>query len=63
MLMSLLIEHGQLASLVTADERGWLALAYTIFIGELLGSTLVLADCPMLHGRVAPSVCCFRCSP
>src|SRR5258706_2021023 len=32
MLMSLLLEHGQLASLITADERGWLALAYTIFI-------------------------------
>ena len=51
MLMSLLIEHGQLASLVTADERGWLALAYTIFIGgNRRVRTLVLADRPMLHG-------------
>src|SRR3954468_10484644 len=36
-LMSLLLEHGQLASLATADQRGWLALAYTIFIGGILG--------------------------
>jgi hypothetical protein len=32
-LMSLVLEHGQLATLVKADERGWLALAYTVFIG------------------------------
>lgn len=37
MLMSLLLEHRQLSSLATADERGWLALAYTIFIGGILG--------------------------
>src|SRR5262249_61435995 len=36
-LMSLLLEHGQLTSLVTADRRGWLALAYTIFIGGIFG--------------------------
>lgn len=36
-LMSLLLEHGQMTSLVTANERGWLALAYTIFIGGILG--------------------------
>src|SRR6201995_688921 len=38
MLMSLLMEHGQLASLVAADERGWLALAPTIFIGGVVAS-------------------------
>jgi O-acetylserine/cysteine efflux transporter len=55
MLMSLLLEHRQLASLVTADERGWLALAYTIFIGGIVGFGLwfwLIARCSM--GRVAP---------
>lgn len=55
MLMSLLLEHGQLASLVTADQRGWLALAYTIFIGGIVGFGLwfwLIARCSM--GRVAP---------
>jgi O-acetylserine/cysteine efflux transporter len=55
MLMSLLLEHGQLASLVTADERGWLALAYTIFIGGIVGFCLwfwLIGRCSM--GRVAP---------
>src|SRR5262249_2328800 len=54
-LMSLLLEHGQLTSLVTADQRGWLALAYTIFIGGILGFGLwfwLIARCSM--GRVAP---------
>lgn len=54
-LMSLLLEHGQVASLVTADERGWLALAYTIFIGGIVGFGLwfwLIARCSM--GRVAP---------
>jgi O-acetylserine/cysteine efflux transporter len=54
-LMSLLLEHGQLASLITADERGWLALAYTIFIGGIVGFGLwfwLIARCSM--GRVAP---------
>src|SRR5579872_779447 len=37
MVMSWLLEHGQLASLVTADDHGWLALAYTIFIGGIAG--------------------------
>ena len=37
MLMSFLLEHGQLATLIMADERGWLALAYTIFIGGIVG--------------------------
>jgi O-acetylserine/cysteine efflux transporter len=55
MLMSLFLERGQLASLVTADERGWLALAYTIFIGGIVGFGLwfwLIARCSM--GRVAP---------
>jgi O-acetylserine/cysteine efflux transporter len=54
-LMSLLLEYGQLASLVAADERGWLALAYTIFIGGIVGFGLwfwLIARCSM--GRVAP---------
>jgi O-acetylserine/cysteine efflux transporter len=54
-LMSLLLEHGQWASLATADPRGWLALAYTIFIGGILGFGLwfwLIARCSM--GRVAP---------
>ena len=55
MLMSLLLEYGQLTSLVAADERGWLALAYTIFIGGIVGFGLwfwLIARCSM--GRVAP---------
>ena len=55
LLMSLLLEYGQLASLVTADERGWLALAYTIFIGGIAGFGLwfwLIGRCSM--GRVAP---------
>lgn len=54
-LMSFLLEYGQLASLVAADERGWLALAYTIFIGGIVGFGLwfwLIARCSM--GRVAP---------
>jgi O-acetylserine/cysteine efflux transporter len=45
----------QLASLVAADECGWLALAYTIFIGGIVGFGLwfwLIARCSM--GRVAP---------
>ncbi|WP_028136537.1 DMT family transporter [Bradyrhizobium japonicum] len=55
MLMSFLLESGQMASLVTADERGWLALAYTIFIGGIVGFGLwfwLIARCSM--ARVAP---------
>ncbi|MHC2338049.1 DMT family transporter [Bradyrhizobium sp. USDA 4454] len=55
MLMSLLLEYGQVASLLAADERGWLALAYTIFIGGIVGFGLwfwLIARCSM--GRVAP---------
>ncbi|WBL77533.1 EamA family transporter [Bradyrhizobium xenonodulans] len=55
MSMSLLLEHGQTASLVAADEIGWLALAYTIFIGGILGFGLwfwLIGRCSM--SRVAP---------
>lgn len=54
-LMSLLLERGQLASLVTADQRGWLALAYTVFIGGILGFGLwfwLIGRCSM--SRIAP---------
>jgi O-acetylserine/cysteine efflux transporter len=55
LLMSLLLEHGQLPSLVTANERGWLSLAYTIFIGGIVGFGLwfwLIGRCSM--GRIAP---------
>lgn len=55
LVMSLLLEHGQMASLVTANEMGWLALAYTIFIGGILGFSLwfwLIGRCSM--SRVAP---------
>ena len=55
MLMSSVLEHGQFATLVTADERGWLALAYTVFIGGIVGFGLwfwLISRCTM--GRVAP---------
>ena len=55
MAMSFLLEYGQMASLGTADGRGWLALAYTIFIGGIVGFGLwfwLIARCSM--GRVAP---------
>jgi O-acetylserine/cysteine efflux transporter len=54
-LMSRVFENGQLASLVSADERGWLALAYTIFIGGIAGFGLwfwLIARCSI--DRVAP---------
>ena len=55
MLMSLLLEHGQMQTLVTANGRGWMALAYTIFIGGIVGFCLwfwLIARCSM--ARVAP---------
>lgn len=54
-LMSMLLEHGQLTSLVAADERGWLALGYTIFIGGIVGFGLwfwLIEHCSI--GRIAP---------
>jgi O-acetylserine/cysteine efflux transporter len=55
LLMSTVLEHGQWASLVTADRHGWLAFAYTVFVGGILGFGLwfwLIARCSM--GRVAP---------
>jgi O-acetylserine/cysteine efflux transporter len=55
LLVSLLIEHGQLASLAAADQRGWLALAYTIFVGGIVGFGLwfwLIGRCSM--SRIAP---------
>jgi O-acetylserine/cysteine efflux transporter len=55
MLMSLVLEQGQTASMVTADMRGWLALAYTIFIGGIVGFGLwfwLIGRCSM--SRIAP---------
>jgi len=55
MLMSLLLEQGQLASVAAADQRGWLALAYTIFIGGIAGFGLwfwLIGRCSM--NRVMP---------
>ena len=53
--MSLLLEHGQWTTLVAADARGWLALAYTVLIGGIVGFGLwfwLIARCSM--ARVAP---------
>ena len=53
--ISLLTETGQMASVFTANEHGWLALAYTIFIGGIVGFGLwfwLIARCSM--NRVAP---------
>lgn len=55
LLMSLVLEHGQWASVMTADGRGWLALAYTVFIGGIVGFGLwfwLIARCSL--DRVAP---------
>lgn len=37
MATSLLIEHGQLASLLAADLKAWLAFAYTVLFGAIAG--------------------------
>ena len=55
MLMSLFLERGQLATLATADDRGWLALAYTVLIGGIIGFGVwfwLIARCTI--ARVAP---------
>jgi O-acetylserine/cysteine efflux transporter len=55
MVMSLVLEHGQWRTLFTAGEVGWMALAYTIFIGGIAGFGLwfwLIARCSM--DRVAP---------
>jgi O-acetylserine/cysteine efflux transporter len=50
----------QMAALVTADERGWLALAYAVFVGGIIGvRSLVLADRSsvlFLGDRVTPTL-------
>ena len=54
-LMSLVLEKGQLTTLVAADARGWLALGYTVLIGGIVGFGLwfwLIARCSM--ARVAP---------
>jgi O-acetylserine/cysteine efflux transporter len=60
MLVSLLREHGQWASLFTANGHGWMSLAYTVLIGGILGFGLwfwLIAKCTM--ARVAPFVLLF----
>jgi O-acetylserine/cysteine efflux transporter len=55
MATSLLIEHGQLASLHTASLTAWLAFAYTVLFGAVAGWGLwfwLIARCSMT--RVAP---------
>jgi O-acetylserine/cysteine efflux transporter len=55
MLASLMLEHGQLASVVAADAHGWLALAYTVVFGGIIGFGLwfwLIGRCPM--SRIAP---------
>ena len=55
MATSLMIEHGQLASLVMASPTAWLAFAYTVLFGALAGWGLwfwLIARCSMT--RVAP---------
>ena len=55
MAVSLLIEHGQFASLHTAGLTAWLAFAYTVLFGAIAGWGLwfwLIARCSMT--RVAP---------
>lgn len=55
MATSLVIEHGQLASLHTASQTAWLAFAYTVLFGGVAGWGLwiwLIARCTMT--RVAP---------
>ena len=55
MATSLVIEHGQLASLQTASLTAWLAFAYTVLFGAVAGWGLwfwLIARCSMT--RVAP---------
>ena len=54
-LMSLVLEQGQLARLAAVDTVGWLSLAYTVFIGGIVGFSLwfwLIGRCSM--GRIAP---------
>lgn len=52
---SAIFEHGQIASLGTASIEAWLAFAYTVFLGGIVGFSLwfwLIARCPV--SRVAP---------
>jgi O-acetylserine/cysteine efflux transporter len=52
---SAILEHGQLASLRTADFEAWLAFTYTVFLGGIAGFSLwfwLIARCSV--SRVAP---------
>lgn len=54
-LMSLAMEQGQFARLAAVDTVGWLSLAYTVFVGGILGFSLwfwLIGRCSM--GRIAP---------
>lgn len=55
MLTSLVLEHGQLASLHAADTTAWLAFAYSVLFGAVAGWGLwfwLIARCSMTH--IAP---------
>lgn len=55
MATSLAVEHGQIASLLAADLKAWLAFAYTVLFGAVAGWGLwfwLIARCSM--SRVAP---------
>jgi O-acetylserine/cysteine efflux transporter len=55
MLVSWILEHGQLASLATADVRGWTMLTYTVVLSGIAGFGLwfwLIARCSI--GRLAP---------
>jgi O-acetylserine/cysteine efflux transporter len=55
MATSLVIEHGQIASLHTASRTAWLAFAYTVLLGAVTGWGLwfwLIARCSIT--RVAP---------
>jgi O-acetylserine/cysteine efflux transporter len=55
LLASWSLEHGQLASLVTADVRGWMMLTYTVVLSGIVGFGLwfwLIARCSI--GRVGP---------
>ena len=55
LLASWSLEHGQLASQVTADVRGWMMLTYTVVLSGIVGFGLwfwLIARCSI--GRVGP---------
>jgi hypothetical protein len=64
MLASSIFEHGQLASLATADVRGWTILAYTVVLAALAGLAYGFGS---LHAAQSAgwrrSAYCSRCLP